>query len=257
MKTALRTSAVLFAALLFAASARAKVDLVTAPAREKVEITVYNSADLTLVRDTRTLTMREGANRLQYSWAGTLIDPTSLELVPKAEADRIRILSLEYPPRVTGLGIWNLESGVSGKVPFEITCFTSGIRWRAYYLATLAPDERVLSLEGYVRVDNGSGEDYEGAETRLVVGKINLLEEIAALARRPQPYGRPLGPVEPMPAPAAEFRALAEYLSIPVIMTYMGKGGLPHDHPLNAGHAGIQVGQPIGNRYSISEQARA
>jgi len=46
----------------------------------------------------------------------------------------------------------------------------------------------------------------------------------------------------------AEFRALAEYLSVPVIMTYMGKGGLPPDHPLNAGHAGIQVGQPIGNR---------
>ncbi|MDP3000851.1 MAG: thiamine pyrophosphate-binding protein [Bryobacterales bacterium] len=49
----------------------------------------------------------------------------------------------------------------------------------------------------------------------------------------------------------AEFRALAEYLSVPVIMTYMGKGGLPPDHPLNAGHAGIQVGQPIGNRYFL------
>jgi tartronate-semialdehyde synthase len=48
-----------------------------------------------------------------------------------------------------------------------------------------------------------------------------------------------------------EFRQLAEYLSIPVIMTYMGKGGLPYDHPLNAGHAGIQVGQPIGNRYLL------
>ncbi len=46
----------------------------------------------------------------------------------------------------------------------------------------------------------------------------------------------------------AEFRELAEYLQIPVIMTYMGKGGLPYNHPLNAGHAGIQVGQPIGNK---------
>jgi tartronate-semialdehyde synthase len=46
----------------------------------------------------------------------------------------------------------------------------------------------------------------------------------------------------------AEFRELAEYLQIPVIMTYMGKGGLPFEHPLNAGHAGIQVGQPIGNK---------
>jgi tartronate-semialdehyde synthase len=46
----------------------------------------------------------------------------------------------------------------------------------------------------------------------------------------------------------AEFRELAEYLQVPIIMTYMGKGGLPYEHPLNAGHAGIQVGQPIGNK---------
>jgi tartronate-semialdehyde synthase len=42
--------------------------------------------------------------------------------------------------------------------------------------------------------------------------------------------------------------AFAEYLQIPVITTYMAKGGIPINHPLNAGHAGIQVGQPIGNK---------
>lgn len=40
---------------------------------------------------------------------------------------------------------------------------------------------------------------------------------------------------------------LAETLNTPVITTYMAKGGIPSNHPLNAGHAGIQVGQPIGN----------
>ncbi|HEY5585227.1 MAG TPA: thiamine pyrophosphate-dependent enzyme [Ruminiclostridium sp.] len=40
----------------------------------------------------------------------------------------------------------------------------------------------------------------------------------------------------------------AEILQIPVITTYMAKGGIPINHPLNAGHAGIQVGQPIGNK---------
>lgn len=40
----------------------------------------------------------------------------------------------------------------------------------------------------------------------------------------------------------------AEMLRIPIITTYMAKGGVPADHPLNAGHAGIQVGQPIGNK---------
>ena len=41
---------------------------------------------------------------------------------------------------------------------------------------------------------------------------------------------------------------LAEKLNTPVITTYMAKGGIPINHPLNAGHCGIQVGQPIGNK---------
>ncbi len=47
---------------------------------------------------------------------------------------------------------------------------------------------------------------------------------------------------------AAECVQLAEKLNLPVITTYMAKGGIPVEHPLNAGHCGIQVGQPIGNR---------
>jgi tartronate-semialdehyde synthase len=34
----------------------------------------------------------------------------------------------------------------------------------------------------------------------------------------------------------------AEYMSVPVITTYMAKGGVPENHPLNAGQMGIQVG---------------
>jgi tartronate-semialdehyde synthase len=41
---------------------------------------------------------------------------------------------------------------------------------------------------------------------------------------------------------------LAEMLNMPVITTYMAKGGILAAHPLNAGHCGIQVGQPIGNK---------
>ena len=41
---------------------------------------------------------------------------------------------------------------------------------------------------------------------------------------------------------------LAEALNTPVITTYMAKGGIPVDHPLNAGHCGIKVGMPIGNK---------
>lgn len=41
---------------------------------------------------------------------------------------------------------------------------------------------------------------------------------------------------------------LAERLNAPVITTYMAKGCIPVNHPLNAGNCGIQVGQPLGNK---------
>ncbi len=174
-----------------AGSAWAKVDLVTLPSRDTVQLTIYNSADMTLVRESRALTLKDGGNKLQFSWANTLIDPTSLEMLPKANADKIDIADLTYPPRVRNLGLWNIESGVSGKVPVEITYLTSGLSWRAFYMGTLTEDEKTMRLQGYVRVTNNSGEDYENAQTRLIVGKVHILDEIAELARRQYPYGRP------------------------------------------------------------------
>ena len=48
-----------------------------------------------------------------------------------------------------------------------------------------------MRLRGYVRVTNKSGEDYQDAQTRLIVGKVHLLDQIAELARRKYPYDRP------------------------------------------------------------------
>ena len=174
-----------------ASTAIAKVDLSTLPSRDTVQLTIYNSADMTLVRESRPLTLKKGANKLQFSWANTLIDPTSLEMLPKAYADKIEIADLTYPPRVKNLGLWNIESKVSGKVPVEITYLTSGLSWRAFYIGTLTADEKTMRLQGYVRVTNNSGEDYANAQTRLIVGKVHILDQIAALARRQYPYNRP------------------------------------------------------------------
>lgn len=179
-------------ALMVATSIHAKVDLATVPTRDTVQLTIYNSADMTLVREQRALTLKEGMNKLQFSWANTLIDPTSLELLPKAHADKIDVLDLVYPPRMKNLGLWNVQSAVSGKSPVEISYLTSGLSWRAFYMGTLTPDETMLQLQGYVRVTNNSGEDYENAQTRLIVGKVNLIDQIAMLAQRENPYGSPL-----------------------------------------------------------------
>jgi len=192
------------------ATATAKVDLTTLPSRDTVQLTIYNSADMTLVRESRALTLKEGKNALQFSWENTLIDPTSLEMLAKAQADKIDIAELVYPPRVRNLGLWNVQSEISGPIPVEITYLTSGLTWRAFYMGTLAKDEKTMRLQGYVRVTNNSGEDYENAQTRLIVGKVHILDQIAELARREYPYGRPGQVVPPasMPMPAMAGRAL-------------------------------------------------
>jgi tartronate-semialdehyde synthase len=47
------------------------------------------------------------------------------------------------------------------------------------------------------------------------------------------------------------FIQFAEYLSLPVITTYMATGGIPAAHPLHVGHIGIQVGSPFGNQFFL------
>ncbi|MBN2703291.1 MAG: DUF4139 domain-containing protein [Pontiellaceae bacterium] len=168
------------------------IELNVLPRRDDVQLTIYNEEDLTLVREKRKLTLKRGWNWLQFMWSNTLIDPTSLSLEPKTRADQIEITQLVYPPRLNELARWTIFSEFDGEAEFELTYLTCGIQWNAFYEATLAPDEQSMHLRSFVRVDNGSGEDYENAETRLVVGTINLEDQIAELARRQHAYGSPI-----------------------------------------------------------------
>jgi len=167
------------------------IELVTLPRRDKVQLTIYNSADLTLVRERRNLTLKKGWNWLQFMWANTLIDPTSLSLEPLDQVGKIDIQQLVFPARLRELGRWLIRSEISGQVPFEITYFTSGLSWRAFYMGTLSQNEKMMKMQGYVRLGNNSGEDYDNAQTRLIVGQVHILDEIAQLARRQYPYDRP------------------------------------------------------------------
>jgi len=176
--------------VLFSVGAIAEnVDLVTLPARDGVQLTIYNSEDLTLVKEIRYITLKNGNNRLQFSWANTLIDPTSVEFRPLEHADEIEVADTTFPGQKPQHLIWNIVSKYEGQVKVEVTYFTSGITWHMDYVSEVNTDETSMKFRGYVRVFNNSGEEYENAEVRLIVGTINLVEKIADLARR---YGIPM-----------------------------------------------------------------
>src|SRR6187200_198818 len=181
--------------LVALAAARASnIDLSTVPKRDSVQLTIYNSEDITLVRETRVVTFKKGMNPLQFSWANTQIDPSSVDLKFLTSADKLDVQDTTFPHDKPQMLYWNVKSEVDGEATIQITYFTSGITWSADYIAIADAAEKNVKLEGFVRVHNNSGEEYEDAQVRLVVGTINLVEKIAQLAQIPP------GQVPQMPA---------------------------------------------------------
>ena len=152
-----RGAAALFVLFLSAAPALARINLMTVPRREGVQLTIYNSADITLVRERRTLTLARGTNRLEFSWAGTLIDPTSVEFRAVTHAEKIEVVDVTFPGEAPNLLVWVVESEIAGPAEVEIAYFTSGITW-ASITVTLAPDPSKMELSSFVKVTNRSGE---------------------------------------------------------------------------------------------------
>lgn len=161
----------------------AHIELVTVPKSQAVQLTIYNSADITMVKESRELTFKPGLNTIQFSWAGTLIDPTSLRLTFLDHKGQLTLRDTSFPPGRNDALQWNIDSELSGAARVEINYFTSGITWSADYTTITNAKENAMSVDGFIRVINNSGEDYPNAEVRLVVGTVNLVEEIAGLAQ--------------------------------------------------------------------------
>src|SRR5580704_15753161 len=144
--------------LVLPAPLGAAVDLVTLPTREGTQLTIYNSEDITMVREHRLLTVKEGVNRIQFSWANTLIDPTSIEFRILDQQDKVDLVDTTFPSGRNDALQWNIQSRIAGKIPVEIRYFTSGITWAADYVGISNEEETNLNVTGYVRVTNESGE---------------------------------------------------------------------------------------------------
>ena len=59
----------------------------------------------------------------------------------------------------------------------ELSYLTSGLSWKADYVASLAPDEKTLDLSGWVTLTNQSGAAYPNAMLQLVAGDVNRVQD--------------------------------------------------------------------------------
>lgn len=189
----LKHAMLLLALALMATPLFAREELVTLPDRDSVSLTIYNSVDLTLVSERRTIGFNEGENKLSFSWAGTTIDPTSAIFRAVSDADSVSVADTTYPKESNKMLIWTIEAEEAGNYEIEISYFTSNISWSSEYHGVLNSDGSKMKLTSYITVTNNSGEEYEDATVRVVIGTLNLVESVDDLAKegaRKEAYDR-------------------------------------------------------------------
>ena len=64
-------------------------------------------------------------------------------------------------------------SNTSGYREMKLTYLTSGLKWKADYIAQLNSEENALDLKGWVTLENRSGAAYRDARLQLVAGEVN------------------------------------------------------------------------------------
>jgi len=73
--------------------------------------------------------------------------------------------------------VWMLENKLSRPQKLEASYLTSGINWKADYVAVLNKSDTMTDLTGWVTIDNRSGATYQNALLKLVAGDIHRVQE--------------------------------------------------------------------------------
>src|SRR2546423_8043888 len=89
--------------------AYARIKLITLPVRERVEIQLDHES-ATLVEEERIVPLVKGENQVDFSWAGTNIDPNTIVfrvIGPAGENKQldVKVASVSYPPNEAAL-VW-------------------------------------------------------------------------------------------------------------------------------------------------------
>lgn len=71
----------------------------------------------------------------------------------------------------------SLDNAKAGQQTMELSYLTSGLGWRADYVAELNQDDTTLDLSGWVTLTNQSGTTYRNALLQLVAGDVNRVRE--------------------------------------------------------------------------------
>src|SRR5207244_10464982 len=67
--------------------------------------------------------------------------------------------------------VWLLENERAGEQTLEASYLTGDMNWNADYVLTVAADQKVADLNGWVTIVNNSGTAFKNAHLQLVAGE--------------------------------------------------------------------------------------
>ena len=147
----------------------ARTKLTTLPARSEIRIDLKNDTFI-LVEEERVINLQKGVNHVEFAWANTHIDMSSIQFREIETPGRVSLLNVNYPPNESAL-FWEVYSEKAGPGRFRISYLISNIDRNISYEAVSGRDEKFLSLKTYYTLRNMSGEKFENAGLEISFGQ--------------------------------------------------------------------------------------
>lgn len=170
MRRELVVIAFLLLLLLPAKHSGARVELVTVPVREGIAIAIDRNNNA-LVQETRTVTVKEGDNIMQFDWANMDIDMDTVQIQLLEDIKSVTFGSMSIPPGSKNALMWDVQSAKPVQLPIRVAYKVSGISWGCDYIALINDDETSINLKAEVTMTNGTQDEYKDAVISLDVGE--------------------------------------------------------------------------------------
>jgi hypothetical protein len=160
---------VALAVFMLCGISQARIKLVALPERAATVIRLDNPR-ATLIEEERVLTLQKGLNSVDFSWKAVNIDEDSIRLAVLDHPDKVKLLSVSYPPNENAL-VWEIASDSDYAEKVRISYLLYNIDRLIAYKALADKEETKLDLKSYIVLRNFSGEDFESAKVLLDYGQ--------------------------------------------------------------------------------------
>jgi hypothetical protein len=139
----------------------------------------YVGRDVTLIRlkQDQNSTREEVVKARLLSYNNGPVWQIDGEIVTGLHADHIRFPELPGNLYSRPTLIWTLENSGGARHRVEASYLAGQLVWNADYVLTVARDDKIADLDGWVTLKNGSGTSFRNASLQLVAGDLNRVRQ--------------------------------------------------------------------------------